>query len=99
MARNSMPDIKCEECHTAPAVMVYPGGMSGNQRLGWDEYDRLWLCQRHALGKKYGELRSYYLPVLNFPRAGRCGFDGTYTPSIGRWSIRPEVQTSIAGEL
>lgn len=98
MARNSMPDIKCEECLTAPAEMVCPGGMSGNQRPGWDEYGRLWLCQRHALGKKYGDLRHYYLPVLNSPRAGRCGFDGTYTPTIERWSMRPGVKTTSVGE-
>ena len=84
MGRNERPPIVCEECCQVPATLVSAEGsfVSENE----DYYGRRWLCEKDAHRRKYQALEDYYLPVLNSPRTGRCGYDGMYTPGIKGWS-------------
>lgn len=68
MARNEPPDFRCMECD-APATTlcmdcVYDG-LSGM------------LCQGHAKGHPHDE--DLFMPVVNSPRMGLCGYTGPAT--------------------
>lgn len=63
MARNDPPEILCYECDkpaTEVCVMCLYEGKG-------------WLCETHAETHKCGE---YFLPVVNSPRVGVCGYTG-----------------------
>jgi len=67
LARNDPPDIHCAKC-SQPATQVC------SQCL----YDgpKAWLCDRHARTHKCGE--DMFLPVVNSPRVGECGYTGSW---------------------
>ncbi len=65
LARNEPPDIRCGVCDK-PATQVctqciYEGPAG-------------WLCDEHAEAHACGE--DYFLPVVNSPRVGMCGYTG-----------------------
>lgn len=84
LARNQTPLILCQECKKTPATIVVTAFSQGSVSPDDDEdyYGRYWLCEKHARSNKYRDYRDYFMPVLNSPRTGQCGFDGTYTPLI-----------------
>ncbi len=69
LARNDPPDYKCENCKQKLATQVCSVCMY---------YKAAWYCddcyEKHACYKK-GE--DYFLPVVNSPRVGQCGYTGT----------------------
>jgi len=71
MARNEMPELRCEEC-SEPAARLCNECMYEEERAGT-------LCERHAKThphESYGEL----LPIVNSPRVGMCGYEGPAEP-------------------
>jgi hypothetical protein len=65
LARNDPPNIRCAECGE-PAMQVcsqciYQGPSA-------------WLCEQHARSHPCGE--EMFLPVVNSPRVGECGYTG-----------------------
>ena len=71
MARNKMPELKCEECEETAAWLcnecIYEEDRAGT------------LCDRHAKKhphENYGEL----LAIVNSPRVGMCGYEGPAEP-------------------
>ncbi len=65
LARNDPPDIPCGECGK-PATHVCTQCMY--------EGPEGWLCEEHAAEHECGE--DYFLPVVNSPRVGVCGYAG-----------------------
>jgi len=65
IARNTPPIIPCDECRAQPAVQICT-------ECQWE--DAGWLCadcaQNHACGE------DSFLPVVNSPRTGVCGYTG-----------------------
>ena len=68
LARNNPPDAICEECHKQPATQVCSVCVY---------YEKAWYCDncapKHKCARK-GE--DYFLPVVNSPRVGQCGYTG-----------------------
>ncbi|MBI4745083.1 MAG: hypothetical protein HY786_00695 [Deltaproteobacteria bacterium] len=65
MARNNPPLIMCESCGKAAASIICA-------ECSWSGGG--WLCDRCAKGHECGE--DMFLPVVNSPRAGECGYVG-----------------------
>ncbi|MEE4359333.1 MAG: hypothetical protein V2I97_22875 [Desulfococcaceae bacterium] len=65
LARNAEPEIPCSECGAVPAVEICTECM-------WDGDG--WLCKKCA--KKHGCGEDMFLPVVNSPRTGVCGYTG-----------------------
>ena len=65
LSRNEAPEILCGECGKAPAVEICT-------ECQWDEGG--WLCQSCAETHECDE--DMYLPVVNSPRTGVCGYTG-----------------------
>ena len=65
LARNAPPLIPCAECG-APATQVCTQCIY--------EGPDAWLCDAHADAHACGE--DYFLPVVNSPRVGMCGYTG-----------------------
>ena len=65
LARNDPPNIPCGVCGK-PAAQVCTQCMY--------EGPKGWLCEEHALEHECGE--DYFLPVVNSPRVGVCGYTG-----------------------
>jgi hypothetical protein len=64
MARNDPPEILCDVCGK-PATQICT--MCIYEGEGW-------LCKEHAETHECGE--DYFLPVVNSPRVGACGYTG-----------------------
>ena len=64
-ARNSPPNIPCAKC-----------GKPATQVCSQCIYDgpKAWLCDAHTSRHKCGE--DMFLPVVNSPRVGMCGYTG-----------------------
>jgi hypothetical protein len=65
LARNNPPDIRCAKCGK-PATRVCSQCIY--------EGSKAWLCEQHAEKHKCGE--DMFLPVVNSPRVGQCGYTG-----------------------
>ncbi|MDP2995818.1 MAG: hypothetical protein Q8N46_11935 [Anaerolineales bacterium] len=65
LARNNPPDIHCAKCGK-PATRVCSQCIY--------EGPKAWLCEQHAERHKCGE--DMFLPVVNSPRVGQCGYTG-----------------------
>lgn len=65
LARNDPPMIPCAKCGK-PAAQVCSNCIY--------EGPKAWLCDEHAKKHKCGE--DYFLPVVNSPRVGMCGYTG-----------------------
>jgi hypothetical protein len=65
VARNSQPIIPCDECSVKPAVQICT-------ECQWDQ--KGWLCE--ACSKTHGCDDEMFLPVVNSPRTGVCGYTG-----------------------
>jgi len=65
LARNNPPDIPCYKC-----------GKPATQVCAQCIYDgpKAWLCDEHTYRHKCGE--DMFLPVVNSPRVGMCGYTG-----------------------
>ncbi len=63
LARNEAPEIPCDECGKIPAVEICT-------ECQWEEGG--WLCQTCAKEHKCDE--KMFLPVVNSPRTGECGY-------------------------
>lgn len=64
LARNEPPTIPCVECGQAATVVC--------SQCIWD--DSGWLCE--ACGKRHECGEEMFLPVVNSPRVGMCGYVG-----------------------
>ncbi|MBM3128940.1 MAG: plasmid pRiA4b ORF-3 family protein [Chloroflexi bacterium] len=65
LARNDPPMIPCAQCGK-PAIQVCS--------MCIYEGPKAWLCDEHAEEHDCGE--DYFLPVVNSPRVGMCGYTG-----------------------
>ncbi len=65
MARNAAPVFPCDECGKAPAVQICT-------ECVWDQMGML--CEACAETHECGE--DMFLPVVNSPRTGVCGYTG-----------------------
>ena len=65
LARNNPPDIPCANCGK-PASQVCTNCIY--------EGPAAWVCDEHAQDHTCGE--DYFLPVVNSPRVGQCGYTG-----------------------
>jgi hypothetical protein len=65
LARNDPPMIPCAKCGK-PATLVCSQCVY--------EGPQAWLCEEHAADHECGE--DYFLPVVNSPRVGVCGYAG-----------------------
>jgi hypothetical protein len=65
LSRNEAPEILCNDCGKGPAVEICT-------ECQWEEGG--WLCQSCAETHTCDE--DMYLPVVNSPRAGVCGYTG-----------------------
>ena len=65
LSRNEAPEILCDECGKVPAVEICT-------ECQWREGG--WLCQSCAETHKCDE--GMFLPVVNSPRTGVCGYTG-----------------------
>ena len=65
LARNEPPEIPCDECGKIPAVEICT-------ECQWKEGG--WLCQTCAKDHECDE--EMFLPVVNSPRTGDCGYAG-----------------------
>ncbi len=65
LARNDPPDIPCAVCGK-PATQVCSQCVYGGPEA--------WLCDKDAAKHQCGE--DYFLPVVNSPRVGMCGYTG-----------------------
>ncbi|MCB9639806.1 MAG: hypothetical protein H6728_13505 [Myxococcales bacterium] len=68
LARNEAPKILCEECQKKPATKICPV-------CSWSGEG--WVCA--GCQKKHSCGEDIWLPVVNSPRAGVCGYDGGKT--------------------
>lgn len=66
LARNLAPMILCDECGNKPAVKICP-------ECQYD--DEGWLCKACA-AKHECSGEGYFMPVVNSPRTGVCGYTG-----------------------
>lgn len=71
MARNNPPDLRCQECGQ-PAVWLcieclYEEGATGL------------LCDTHSEEHSHNEYDGY-MPIVNSPRIGMCGYEGPADP-------------------
>jgi hypothetical protein len=64
LARNNLPSIMCESCGK-PATQVCSGCI-------WNA--PAWFCDKCAKDHECGE--EMFLPVVNSPRVGMCGYTG-----------------------
>lgn len=64
-ARNEIPEILCDECGKFPAVEICPECQCDGSG---------WLCGSCANNHKCDQ--EMFLPVVNSPRAGVCGYSG-----------------------
>ena len=65
LSRNSQPLIPCDECGKFPASQICTECQYEGEG---------WLCKKCV--KKHNCEELYFLPVLNSPRAGVCGYTG-----------------------
>jgi hypothetical protein len=65
LARNDPPAIPCAECGKPATQVCSQCVYSGPEA---------WLCDEHAEDHQCGE--DYFLPVVNSPRVGMCGYTG-----------------------
>lgn len=65
MARNYLPEIECLEC-----------GQQATQLYVWDGYPPKPYCDQHP--EERNEYLEGFLPVVNSPRMGDCGYTGPY---------------------
>ncbi|MFH1930858.1 MAG: hypothetical protein ABIN18_04610 [Pseudomonadota bacterium] len=65
LSRNEAPEIPCDECGKAPAVQICT-------ECQWEGGG--WLCQSCAENHECSE--EMFLPVVNSPRTGVCGYTG-----------------------
>lgn len=65
LARNDSPNIPCAVCGKPAAQVCSQCVYEGPQA---------WLCAEHAL--EHGCGGDYFLPVVNSPRVGMCGYTG-----------------------
>jgi len=65
LARNNPPDIHCFKCDKSATLVCSQCIYEGPQA---------WLCKQHARKHKCGE--EMFLPVVNSPRVGQCGYTG-----------------------
>ena len=72
MARNLPPTIKCDVCG-ADATKVCPS-------CELSDWGFSWLCDRCATTHDCGQ--EWFLPVVNSPRTGVCGYTGSLNPSF-----------------
>lgn len=66
LARNQAPEIPCDECGKGSAVNICP-------ECQWEGEG--WLCHSCAAKHQCGD-EEYFLPVVNSPRTGVCGYTG-----------------------
>lgn len=68
LARNNPPEIKCEKCKKELATQV----------CGVCIYNEpAWYCDNcYTNHKCYKKSENYFLPVVNSPRVGMCGYTG-----------------------
>ena len=64
LARNNPPDIPCDNCGQRQATRIYV----------WEDYETL--CDE--CGDESGYDDEGWLPIVNSPRAGECGYVGDY---------------------
>ena len=67
IARNAQPLIPCDECGAKPAVQICT-------ECQWE--DKGWLCE--ACSQAHGCDEEMFLPVVNSPRTGVCGYTGDW---------------------
>jgi hypothetical protein len=65
VARNAQPVVRCDECNGEPAVQICT-------ECQWDE--RGWLCEKCSQTHECDD--EMFLPVVNSPRTGVCGYTG-----------------------
>lgn len=65
LARNDPPNIPCAECDKPATQVCAQCSYEG---------PKAWLCDEHAEEHECGE--DYFLPVVNSPRVGVCGYTG-----------------------
>lgn len=65
LSRNEAPEILCDECGKAPAVVICA-------ECQWEGGG--WLCKSCAESHECDE--EMFLPVVNSPRTGVCGYTG-----------------------
>lgn len=65
LARNDPPDIPCAVCGKPATQVCSQCVYSGPEA---------WLCDKDAAKHRCGE--DYFLPVVNSPRVGMCGYTG-----------------------
>ncbi|HEX2909863.1 MAG TPA: hypothetical protein VH186_03575 [Chloroflexia bacterium] len=68
MARNEPPLIPCEKCRQGKAEA------SSQICMECIWHGEGWLCDKHARAHK--EHADFFLPVVNSPRVGQCGYTG-----------------------
>ncbi len=66
LAQNSPPLIPCDVCEQYPATQICTA-------CQWDGSG--WLCE-HCAAEHNCEDEAYFLPVVNSPRTGVCGYTG-----------------------
>jgi hypothetical protein len=66
LARNLMPEIKCQQCGKKPATII-------DQEAMYDPDGKFLICKACARKRK---LEDMILPLVNSPRAGICGYTG-----------------------
>jgi len=68
LARNDPPEILCEQCKKQPAAWVCSVCIYN---------DKAWYCDKCAPKHKCNKRgEDYFLPVVNSPRVGTCGYTG-----------------------
>ena len=67
ITRNAQPLIPCDECGVKPAVRICT-------ECQWNE--KGWLCE--ACSQTHGCDEEMFLPAVNSPRTGVCGYTGDW---------------------
>jgi hypothetical protein len=65
LARNDAPIVACDQCGNHPAIQICT-------ECAWE--DKGWLCEACAADHECGE--DMFMPVVNSPRVGVCGYTG-----------------------
>jgi hypothetical protein len=65
LAQNEAPEISCDKCKRIPAVVICT-------ECRW--HGEGWLCE--VCRRKHTEHSDFFLPVVNSPRVGECGYVG-----------------------
>jgi Plasmid pRiA4b ORF-3-like protein len=65
LARNEAPQVSCQRCSIQPATQICTDCASKGDG---------WLCEACAVAHECGDQR--FLPVVNSPRVGVCGYSG-----------------------